>query len=310
MKLKKSLVFLLMIMIIMSMIGCKSNKINDEITPNTSDEKITVAVSIIPQETFVKAVTGDLVNVITLIPPGNSPANYQPTPKQMVDLSKAKIYLTIGVSTEEANILPNINDFNNEVKIVSLSNKVGEVYPPLYFEGNEHESKNKGGHNNSGQDPHIWLSPKRVKVMIEIIRDKLIEIDSSNKDIYSRNANAYLDKLEKLHNYIDDSISGLENKAFIIYHPSFGYFAEDYGLQMISIEEDGKESTVKKIGEVIDFAKDNNIKAVFYQQEFDSKQAETVAKEIGGTAIKVAPLAANYIENLEYIAEEFKKILK
>lgn len=309
MKFKKSLVFLLMIMIIMSMIGCKSNKTNDTTTAIASDEKITVAVSIIPQETFVKAVAGDLVEVITLIPPGNSPANYQPTPKQMADFSKTKIYLTIGVSTEEVNILPNINDFNNEIKIVSLANKVRKVYPLLYFEKDEHASENKD-HYNSGQDPHIWLSPKRVEVMIETIRDELIEVDPSNKSIYTANADAYLDKLEKLHNYIEDSLSGLENKAFIIYHPSFRYFAEDYGLQMISLEEDGKESTAKRIGEVIDFARDNDIKVIFYQEEFDSKQAETVAKEIGGTTIKVVPLAANYIENLEYIANKFKEILK
>lgn len=311
MKFIKDFIFLIMITIVISLSGCKENTTNNSTRSIANDEKITIAVSIVPEETFVRAVAGDNVNIITMVPPGYSPANYQPTPKQMTELSKAEIYFSIGVSTEEVNILPSIKGFNKDIKIVSLDEKVGIVYNHLYLAQGKRENDIKTEeHEHEGKDPHIWLSPKRVKVMIECIRDELIEIDPNNKNIYIKNSEAYLAKIEELDKEIKESLNGIENNAFIIYHPSFGYFANDYGLNMITIEVDGKESTVKNIQEVIDFAKEENIKVIFYQEEFDSQQAKTIAGEIGGTTIKVAPLAQNYLENLKYIAKKFKEVLK
>ncbi len=292
---KRYLLYLLIIFMIISISGCKAIELDNTLL-NTSKNRITVAVSIVPQETFVKAVAGDLVDVTVMIPPGNSPANYQPTPKQMIKFSQSKIYFSIGVPTEEVNIMPTIKDFNNNIKVISLADKVGEVYP----------YRNSG----EGRDPHIWLSPKRVKVMIELIRDELIKLDPDNRSTYEKNANEYIEKLNRVDNEIKAILDGFEQQSFIIYHPSFGYFADDYGLNMITVEEEGKEATVKRLQEVIDYAKKENIKIIFFQEEFDSQQAETIAKEIGGAAIKVSPLALNYIENLEFIAQKLKEVLR
>lgn len=300
MNLKKGLLYIV-IGFIITMIGCKNTDIvNDKLSGN-SKEKITIAVSIVPQETFVKAVAGDLVEVVTMIPPGNSPANYQPTPKEMTSLSKSEIYFAIEVPTEKENILDKIEEFNKDIKVVSLSDKVAAVYPDLNF----HEDKDD---HHDGRDPHIWLSPKRVKVMVEVIKDELIDIDRENKQIYEKNAEKYISDLDKLDKEIEESLKNIEQKAFIIYHPSFGYFADDYGLEMITIEKDGKDTTAQNLQNVIEFAKEKNIKYIFYQEEFDSIQAETVAKEIEGKTIKIAPLAPNYIENLRNIAMNFKDI--
>ena len=296
--LKKSLVYLLMIIMIITISGCQSEKLDD----TNSTKKLTVAVSIVPQETFVRAVAGELVDIITMIPPGYSPTNYQPTPKQMLKFSESKVYFSVGVPTEEANLLPKVEDLNEDIKVVSLANKVGEIYP--------HRTFSEEDHDHQGKDPHIWLSPKRVKVMIGSIKDELIVLDPNNKPIYEKNADEYMAKLDELDHEIENTLNGCNGQSFIIYHPVLGYFADDYGLKMIPIEEDGKEITVKKLQEVIDMAKKENIKFVFYQQEFDSKQAETIAKEIGGATVKVVPLASNYIENLRAIANTFEDVLK
>ncbi len=309
MNFKRIFISLLMIMSIV-LIGCSEKKPNvKEVSSNK--EKIQVAVSIVPQETFVKEVGGDLVEVITMIPPGNSPENYQPSPSEMVKFSNAKIYFGIGVPTEKVSILPKAGDFNKNMKIVSLEKEVEKLYPHIEFKGEHSHDNNQGTScSHDGVDPHIWMSPKRVKVMIETIKNELIAIDARNKETYEANAKNYIEKLDKVDKEIKESLKGFKNQSFIIYHPSFGYFAEDYNLNMIAIEEGGKEATAKKLKEVIDIAKAKKIKFVFYQEEFDSLQAETIAKEIGGGVVKVAPLAPDYIENLEKINEKFKEVLK
>lgn len=317
MKLKKSIIYILILSLVISMVGCRTKDLDNKEDYNIAvdsniEEKVIVAVSIVPQETFVKAVAGDLVDIITMIPPGNSPANYQPTPKQMTKLSESKLYFSIGVPTEKANILTKLEDFNEKIKVVALADIVGEVYPHRTFgeeEHNEHDEHEDCHHDHGEVDPHIWLSPKRVKVMVESIKNELTDIDPQNKDIYEKNAKAYIAKLNEVDYEIKEILSKIEQNSFIIYHPAFGYFADDYGLKMVTIEEDGKQTTAQSLQNVIDFAKKENIKFVFYQEEFDSKQAEIVAKEIGGATAKVAPLAPDYIENLKNIANTFRRTL-
>ncbi len=284
---------------------------------NESADKLTVAVSIVPEETFVKAVAGDLVDIVVMIPPGSSPANYQPSPQEMAKFNESKVYFHIDVAAEK-HILQSVN---NDVKLIDLAERVDEIYPARYFEEHEEdldhdehdedldhdehdehdEDLDHEGHNHIGRDPHIWLSPKRAMVMVEVIRDELSSIDPDNKGIYAENAKAYLLSLESLDEYLQSSFDD-GNSKFIMYHPSMGYFADDYDLDMYAIESEGKQATAKDLEDVIVLAKSENIKYVFYQEEFDASQAEIVAKEIGGETIKVAPLSGDYINNLKSIA--------
>ncbi|EOD01500.1 metal ABC transporter solute-binding protein, Zn/Mn family [Caldisalinibacter kiritimatiensis] len=281
--------------IVISFIGCTVDTVD-----NSKEDKLTVAVAIVPEEEFVKAVAGDLVDIVTMIPPGNSPANYKPSPREIEKFSRASIYFSMGVPTEEANIIPKAKVFNKNLKIVSLAEKVGVVYPHRYFDNN----------TTGRRDPHIWLSPKRVKVMIEVIRDELSELDPKNKSIYFKNASKYINKLDTIDEEIKATFKEVNNKSFIVYHPSFGYFAEDYGLEMVAIEKSGKKATAKEVQRVVELAKEKGIKVIFYQAEFDNEQAEIIANEIDGKVIEVAPLAPNYIENLKVITDTFKQALK
>lgn len=250
-------------------------------------DKLTVGVTIVPQETFVKEVCGDLVDVVVMVPTGYSPETYEVKPKDMVKLSSAYIYFTIGVPTEGTNILESIPD---DTKIVNLEKKVDEVYPEVSF-------------SSGGRDPHIWLSPKRVILMIEIIRDEMINIDPLNQETYKNNAKKYIEKLTKLDNDLKDAFSKSKINEFICFHPAFGYLASDYGLTMHSLEHDGKESTPQHLAQMIDLAKEKNIKVIFYQEEVDASQSLSFAQEIGGQAIMLEPLSSDYIDNMLKMAK-------
>jgi zinc transport system substrate-binding protein len=258
-----------------------------------SIEKPIIAVTIVPEQTFAEAVCGDLAEVITMVPPGNSPENYEPTPEEMEKFSKASLYFSIGVPTEEANILPNTGD----VKVVALQDAVSAVYPERTFDSGE-------------RDPHIWLSPKRAVVIVKTIAQNMCELDPSNADTYNSNAQAYIDRLNDLDQTIKDSLADVQSKKFIVYHPAFGYFADDYGLTMYALEADGKEATAQHLQDMVDLAKEENIKVIFYQEEIDSSQSAAFAEEIGGKTMQLAPLAANYIENLKSMADLMAEVME
>lgn len=259
--------------------------------------KPTVVVSIVPQETFVKAIGRDLINVVTMVPTGSSPESYAPSHRQMEEFSRASVYFCIGVPSEQTNILHRAHEINHNIKIVNIADEVANIYPYREFEPGV-------------LDPHVWLSPKRVKAMIDVIQRELSLLDAANDAVYQKNAQEYKDNLDKLDNEIRYILSGNRNNTFIVYHPSLGYFADDYCINMLSLEKEGKEATPKEIQSIADSAKSMGIHTIFYQAEADSRQAETFAREIGGNAEMIAPLSADYIENLKSIAMAIAKALK
>jgi zinc transport system substrate-binding protein len=274
----KKVVFLIFILIFSVLtFGCQ--------TENDDNVRVKVAVSILPQEAFVKSVGKDYVSVLTVIPPGYSPANYEPSAKTMADLSKVDVYFTIGVPTEAGNVLPDIEDLNK----VRLEEEVRNIYPDREFApGN--------------RDPHIWLSIKRVKVMVQIIADELSRLDPEKSEFYQDNASDYLEELETTHLEILELFTGKTMRKFMLFHPSFGYFADDYNLEMYALELDGKEATIKHLQDMIDLAKANEIQTVFHQAEIDSEQVRSFIEEIDAELVQLNPLSSDYINNILLIA--------
>jgi zinc transport system substrate-binding protein len=271
--------------------------LNLVVPAHAANSRLTVGVSIVPQASLVKAVGGNLVEVVTMVPPGNSPGNYAPTPREIQTLSNANLYFTIGIPTEQANILPKAKEINQTMKIVNLPEAVEKIYTPRYLVPGK-------------RDPHLWLSPKRAKVMVKVIAEELETADPKNQATYMKNAAAYLKKLDQLDQRIKQKLTSLTHKTFIVYHPAFGYFADDYGLKMVALEESGKEGSAKNFQELTELAKRENIKVVFYQKEFDNKQAKALAAEIGGRVEELAPLAPDYIENLDKMAKILAEVLR
>lgn len=264
-------------------------------TSSADSGKLTVAVSILPQAAWVKAVGGDRVEVVTLIPPGSSPANYAPGPQDLMAVSRARVYFAIGVPAE-VNLLPKVKGVNSDIEIVALHERVGESYPDRMLAPGQ-------------RDPHIWLSPRRAAVMVRTIAQVLAAVDSTHQADYCANAEDYVSQLMAVHQRIMNALAACKRKTFIVYHPAFGYLADDYGLEMIALEEEGKAPTPQRLKEVADYARSQGIKTVFYQAEIDSKRAEALANEIGGQAVLLEPLSPDYMENLLAIVEALRKVL-
>lgn len=274
---KRNLILLLTILLSFTLLGCVEDNGFDP-------DKKTVAVTITPQRAFIEAVAGDAFNILVLIPAGQSPATYDPSAKDMAILEDADVYFTIGVTTEDGNILPDPQ--TSDLYTVALEDIVAEHYTDLRI-------------GETSRDPHIWLSIKRVKIMIETICDELVNIEPTMKDLFEANRDNYLVELDTANATILAKFEDKTMRTFIVFHPSFGYFADDYGLEMISIEEDGKSATQKGIIEIIDFAKEKDIHHVFYQSEFDSSQVNMLKADIPDLqVVELIPLSEDYINNL------------
>jgi len=250
---------------------------------------IIVVVTIPPQAEFVKRVGGEKVTVITMVPQWANPHTYEPTPAQLMNVSKAKMYVKMGSGIEfEIAWMDKIKSINENMLIVDCSNGIELLK------------------EDGKADPHIWLSPKNAKIIVENIFKGFVQIDPANSTYYEQNKEAYLKELDAL----DDEISQILSKTsktsahkFIVYHPAWSYFARDYGLEQISVEEGGKEPTPERIASIIEEAKRNNITKIFASPQFKDK-AEVTAKEIGGKVVEINPLAENYTENMRKFAEE------
>ncbi len=279
----KKLIAPLLILILLFATGCTGE--NKE---NNKNEKPIIAVSIPPEAAFARAVAGDLVEVITMIPPGYSPENYEPTPQEIASFSEAALYFTVGVPAESASILSNVSD---ATKVVRLEEEVATKYADLAIDG--------------GRDPHIWLSPRRAKVMVSAIARELSALDPANAEAYKANAEAYNAEIDAADAEVRATLEKVECRDFLVFHPAFGYFADEYKLNMYALEEEGKEATVTHLTEMIDFAKEKEIKVIFYQEEIDSSQSKAFAEEIGGVTVMLSPLSEDYVENLKLMAKTF-----
>lgn len=297
---KRSLSFavgtILVCLMVLTACASEPRQASSQASSAVQAQKPVVAVTVVPEATFAKAVCGNLVEVITTVPPGCDPETYEPTPKEKEDFSRARLYFAIGVPTEKANILPAAAEIET-MKIVKLQDAVAKKYPDRTFP-------------SGGRDPHIWLSPKRAKVMVETIAQQCGELDPPHKVQYEKNAQDYSKQLDELDSDLKKIFSKIDSKSFLVFHPAFGYLAQDYGLTMYSLEEEGKEATPQHLQEMADLAKKQNIRAVFYQEEIDSKQSEAFAEEIGGKTVELSPLASNYIDNLKKMANTMAEAMK
>lgn len=262
-----------------------------------STDKIGVVVSILPQEEFVKSVGGNRVNITVMIPPGASPHTYEATPEQMVKLSKAKMYVKVGSPFEfEIAWLDKLIAINKDMLVVDCSKNI--------------ELIQSSDPDEPGMDPHIWTSVHNASIMVRNICDGLVQIDPANKAFYEENRDAYLEKLDALDKDIRSTLDGITSRSFIVYHPAWGYFARDYGLQQLSIEQGGKEPKAAYMARLITEAKANNIKVIFVSPQFDVRNAETIATEIEGRVVIIDPLARNYLDNMRMVAKAFKEALR
>ncbi|MCD4818834.1 MAG: zinc ABC transporter substrate-binding protein [Candidatus Cloacimonetes bacterium] len=266
-------------------------------------------VSILPQKYFLQKISSDYFQIEVMVSPGQSPATYEPLPQQLTLLKNTKAFFTINVPFEKA-WLSKISSINPKMKIIDTTQNIKLRQMDVASEIFESKDLNKVHsleHHLSKKDPHIWLSPKLVKIQAQTILNTLHEFDPENSKEYHQKYNNFIVELDELYNYMLDKLKDLNSKQFLVFHPSWGYFADEFGLQQIPIEIEGKKPTSKELVTIIEFAKKNKIKVLFVQKQFSTKEAESIAKAISGKIIKIDPLAENYIENMKYITDIFSE---
>lgn len=269
---------------------------------------VNAVVSIVPQETFLKEIGGDKVNINVMVSTGSSPHTYEPKPSQMKNISKADIYFSVGVEFEEA-WLPRFKSQNKKMKIADVG--VGIVKIPMI--GHHHhndEPKNKSNgkidkHEHENElDPHIWTSLVNGKIIAKNIYENLAILDKANEKYYKSNYDKLILKLDNTDKSIKNILKDTKaQSSFMVFHPSWGYFAKDYNLVQLAIEAGGKNPTPKQIAYLIGEAKDEKVKAIFTAPEFSEKVAIMVARDVGVPVIKVSPLSADVCENLISLAK-------
>jgi zinc transport system substrate-binding protein len=271
-----------------------------------------VFVSILPQKFFVQQIGKELVDVEVMVQPGASPATYEPKPKQMAALSRARIYFSIGVPFENA-WLRKISATNPEMKVVHTDQGITKIPMAAHHDeedGSRHEDRHsRDQHAHGTLDPHIWLSPSLVKIQAQTILEALQEIDPEHAGIYEDNFRQFVSAVDALDTRLKAVFAAKDGMRFMVFHPSWGYFAEAYGLQQIPIEVEGKNPKPAQLKALIEHARENKISVVFVQPQFSTKSAELIAREIGGQVVFADPLAENWLDNLYDVASKFKAAL-
>jgi len=272
-------------------------------------------VSILPQEYFVKKIAQDKVKVNVMVQPGFSPATYEPKTSQMKELAQTSVYFSIGVPFEDV-WLERFKSANKDLNIVDTTKGITKLEMQEHHhedeeehsdEHHEHEDKHanehKDEHEHEGLDPHVWLDPILVKQQAKIIYETLAFQDKENASFYKNNYEKFIEELDALYSEISALLAPVKNKAFMVFHPSWGYFAKRFELEQIAVEVSGKEPKPNQLVNLIDEAKKHNIKTVFVAPEFSQKSAKVIASSIKGKVFAISPLKLEWKENMLFAAQ-------
>ena len=272
-------------------------------------KKMAVFVSIPPQKYFLQQIGKQRVDVQVMVQPGASPATYEPKPRQMAAISRTQIYFAIGVPFEKT-WLKKIATANPDMQVVHTDHGIPKI--PIaanQIESDHHRQSNHQDHHGE-LDPHIWLSPKLVMTQARTILKALIEIDPDHRSVYEANTKLFVSKLANLDADLKKIFADKQGLQFLVFHPSWSYFARSYGLQQVSVEIEGKDPKPAQLKTLIEHAKNKHINIIFVQPQFSARSAELVAKEIGGQVIFADPLALDWSGNLREVAAKFKTALR
>ncbi len=286
-----------------------------------SADRMTVSVSILPQKYFVERIAGDLAEVNVMVGPGDSPHSYEPKASQMTALSKSDLYFSIGVEFEHA-WMDRISSANPDMTIIDLAQEIA-LLPAVehHHEGEELDHDDEDADHNDEDldheedehedemDPHVWTSPANGAVLARTIADALIESDPEHTDTYRQNLEVLLKDITQLQSEINTAFEDLTTRKFMVFHPAWGYFAQEFGLEQIPVEVAGSEPSAAELTGLLSEAKDENITVIFAQPEFSTRSADYIASEIGGRVILISPLAEDWLNNLRMVAQTFAEEL-
>lgn len=254
-----------------------------------------VVVSVAPYKYFVEAIAGDTAKVGLLVPPDTSFHNYEPTPRQVLEASRADIWFRVGESFETRAIQA-LKSHHPNLRIVDLRQNVDliTVSPSV---GHEHCC------HADGADLHIWLSPKQAKIQAQTIAQALSETYPENKQLYQERLVKILHDLDELDREIAQTLKPLKNRTIMVSHPAYAYFARDYQLTQLPIEFEGKDPSPKQLGDILEKARQAHIKTIFVQRQHSAKGAYLIANVLGANVVELNPYSGDYFTTLRAIAQ-------
>jgi len=252
-----------------------------QVSPAAGSERLQVFAGIEPVAFLVQRVAGPSADVGVLVGAGRDAHTYEPSPSQMVRLAECRAYFSVGLPFEE-----------------TLVARVRALNPDLTVVATDAGILRRAG----APDPHVWMSPRNAKAMASAICRALAAVDPPRAAEYRRNLEGLARNLDALDAEIAALLAPFRGASILVYHPAFGYFADAYGLTQVAVEDAGKEPGPKALAALIERARAEGIRVVFVQPQFSTLSAEAMAREIGGTAVAVDPLAREYIRNLRSVA--------
>ena len=258
--------------------------------------KLQVVASIAPLAYFAERIGGSHVAVSVMVPPGGNPHSYEPSPRQMARLGEAALFIKAGSGVEfELNWMDRFLSINPALKVCNGVEGIRLLRA-------EHVCCS---HHDDPYDPHYWLSVANAVIITKNIERALAAADPSRGAEYALNSEKLQAELQLLDREIQQKLSGVKNRRFLVFHPAWGYYADAFQLEQIAVEEEGKTLTPRQMQRVIEKAKANNIGVVFVSPQFSRSQAETIAMEIGGKTSSVDPLSSDYQDNLRHATSAF-----
>lgn len=278
----------------------------------------TIFVSILPQKYFMQQICKDSVNIEVMVAPGASPHTYEPKPSQMKKLAASRAYFAIGMPFETTwldkfiGVNPKLKIVNTDAGIEKIAmvahNEKEELPQPGGVGGKTIHSEAENEHE--GLDPHIWLSPVLVKKQAEMMNEALAELFPQKAAFFQQNLTVFTKEIDTLDADLRALLQGKQGMRFMVFHPSWGYFAKDYGLQQVAVEIEGKEPKPSQLGKLIQLAKSQDIHVIFAQPQFSTKSAKLLAGEIAGEVVLIDPLSENWFQNMRQVAEKLRSTVK
>lgn len=292
-------------------------------------DRIRVFVGIPPQAFFVERIGGPRVAVEVLVAPGQSPHTYEPTPQQIARLVSSRLYFSTGMEFEDVlagrlaggGSTLEVVDTRAGIPLRAADGESPAQAPPAGHDAHDHEhdphEDNAGdsahahhAHAPGAPDPHVWLSPPLVRIQARTIAAALARVDPAGADEYAERLRAFDLELAALDAHVRDALAPCRGRTLFVFHASYGYFADAYGLTQIAVEVAGKEPTPRQLAALVERARTSGARAIFVEPQYPSATAHALAREIGCPVVELDPLARDYLENMRAMTRRVAEALR
>lgn len=268
-------------------------------------QQTTLWVTIAPLRSLVQGITGDDFAVEVLVPPSASPETFEPTPRQYGTLTRSPLIFGTGLIDFERHLLERLE---RPERIVDLSEGIDLIAGSCSHAHAGHDDAECTKHTEHahGIDPHIWTSPRELQRMAANAY-RAIHVQWPDSARYTANYEALHNRIAEVDSLVSKRLSSVQRRWFLIYHPALTYYARAYGLRQVAVEEDGKEPSAKRLAALIDSARRDGVRTVFYQAQFPASSVEVIAADIAGKAVRIDPLSEQVLDNILAITDELTK---